>query len=135
MTALNEQIALAKIDGVTFHTYLETKEIVDDGIIVNKVTKDGDEYIVDTSEDIKIPATSVIIAVGQGALSNKVKNTKNIDTKEKGLVVATENGQTTRPGVYAAGDVVHGAKTVAEAVAAAKLVADEIDDYVKSLKK
>ena len=135
MTALNEQIALAKIDGVTFHTYLETKEIVDDGIIVNNVTKDGDEYIVDTSEDIKIPATSVIIAVGQGALSNIVKNTKNIDTKEKGLVVATENGQTTRPGVYAAGDVVHGAKTVAEAVAAAKLVADEIDDYVNSLKK
>lgn len=134
MTALKEQIALAKIDGVTFHTMLETKQIVDDGVIVNNVVLKDGEYVVNEENPIKIPATSVLVAIGQGALSNIVKNTKNIDTKEKGLVVATENGQTTRPGVYAAGDVVTGAKTVAEAVAATKLVADEIDEYVKNLK-
>lgn len=135
MTALHEQIELAKIDGVTFHYYLETKQIVDDGVIVNPVKVDGDNIIEDISSQYKIPATSVLIAIGQGALSNIVKNTKNIDTQEKGLVVATEKGQTTRPGVYAAGDVVSGAKTVAQAVAATKLVADEIDEYIKSLKK
>lgn len=135
MTALHEQIDLAKIDGVTFHYFLETKKIVDDGVIVNPVNLVNDEYVVDETKEKKIDATSVIIAIGQGALSNIVKNTKNIDTKEKGLVVATENGQTTRPGVYAAGDVVSGAKTVAEAVAATKMVADEMDAYIKSLKK
>lgn len=135
MTALHEQIALAKIDGVTFHTYLETKQIVDDGIIVQPVIKTEEGYIVDETKQSKIEATSVIIAIGQGALSNIVKNTKNIDTKEKGLVMATENGQTTRPGVYAAGDVVTGGKTVAEAVAATKIVADEIDEYIKGLGK
>lgn len=135
MTALKEQIALAKVDGVTFNTYLETKQILEDGIIVEKVIKQDDEYLIDHSEQIKIPSTSVIIAIGQGALSNIVNNTKNIDTKEKGLVVATINGQTTRPGVYAGGDVVSGAKTVAQAVAAAKLVAEEIDEYVQNLGK
>lgn len=135
MTALDEQISLAKVDGVQFHTFLETKQILDDGIIVNPVIEENGEYKVDSSKEIKIESTSVIIAIGQGALSNIVNNTKNIDTKEKGLVVATQNGQTTRPGVFAAGDVVSGAKTVAQAVAAAKLVADEMDDYVKSLAK
>ena len=113
MTALKEQIALAKIDGVTFHYFLETKKIVDDGVIVNPVKIVDGHYVEDESKQHKISATSVLIAVGQGALSNIVKNTKNIDTQEKGLVVATEKGQTTRPGVYAAGDVVSGAKTVA----------------------
>ena len=134
MTALKEQIALAKIDGVTFHYFLETKKIVDDGVIVNPVKIVDGHYVEDESKQHKISATSVLIAVGQGALSNIVKNTKNIDTQEKGLVVATEKGQTTRPGVYAAGDVVSGAKTVAEAVAATKLVADEMDEYIQSIK-
>jgi len=133
MTALAEQIELAKLDGVKFHTLLETRKIQDDCVVVSPVTKTENGFVV-SEEETTIPSTSVLIAVGQGALSNIVSNTKNIETKEKGLVIAKENGQTTRPGVYAAGDVVSGAKTVAEAVAAAKLVADEIDAYVQSLK-
>jgi len=135
MTALQEQIALANIDGVNFHTMLEVKEIVDDGVILNPVIKDGDNYIVQKDKEIKMESSSVLIAIGQGALSNIVSNTKDIDTKEKGLVVATTKGETTRPGVYAGGDVVSGAKTVAQAVAAAKMVAEEINQYVMSLKK
>ena len=79
----------------------------------------------------KIPADSVIIAIGQGAQTNIVKNTKQIDTNQKGLIEADKKGATTRPGVYAAGDVVSGARTVVEAVAATKLAAEEIDKYVK----
>lgn len=133
MTAHREQIALAKLDGVTFRTNLQTIRIEDDGVIVSPVVHEDNILKVDSSKEEKIDSTSVVISVGQGALSNIVNNTKEINTKEKGLVVATYNGQTTRPGVFAAGDVVSGQKTVAEAVAASKLVADEIDDYVKSL--
>jgi glutamate synthase (NADPH/NADH) small chain len=35
-------------------------------------------------------------------------------------------------GVFASGDVVTGARTVVEAVASAKQVAQTIDDYIKS---
>ena len=39
-------------------------------------------------------------------------------------------GRTSRPGVFASGDVVTGAKTVVEAVKVSHKVADAIDDYV-----
>ena len=65
-------------------------------------------------------------------MNNIVKNTKQIDTTQKGLIQTTSRGATTREGVYAAGDVVSGAKTVVEAVAATKHVADEIDEYIKN---
>lgn len=132
MTALKEQIALAKLDGVTFRTNLQTIKIEDDGLIVSPVINQNGKLSYNPEVNSKIESTSVIIAIGQGALSNIVNNTKAIDTKEKGLVVASNKGQTTRPGVFAAGDVVSGQKTVAEAVAAAKLVAQEIEDYINN---
>ena len=137
VTALKEELMLAEVDGVKMNYYLNTTKIEADGIIVEPVLKieneDGTiEYKNDTENAYKFPASSVIIAIGQGALSNIVKNTKQIDTTQKGLIQTTTGGATTRPGVYAAGDVVSGAKTVVEAVAATKLVAEEIDQYIKS---
>ena len=84
----------------------------------------------------KINASSVIIAIGQGAQSNIVKNTgENINTTKKGLIETSSKGLTTREGVFAAGDVVSGARTVVEAVAATKLVAEEIENYILNRKK
>ena len=134
MTALNEQIQLAKVDGVTILPNIETLQIFDDHVLVAPVKKSGENYVVEEEKKYEIKASSVIIAIGQGAFSNIVNNTKNIDTQAQGLVVATNNGQTTRDGVFAGGDVVSGAKTVAQAVAAAKVVADEMDRYVQSKK-
>ena len=72
---------------------------------------------------------SIIIAIGQGPQSNIVSTSKDIDTNKRGLIQTTMNGETTRDGVFAAGDVVYGAKTVVEAVAVSKMVAKEIEDY------
>ena len=136
VTALKEELELAEVDGVHMNYYLNTTKIEDDGIIVEPVLKkeneDGSiEYINDSSNSYKIPASSVIIAIGQGPLANIVKTSKQIDTNKRGLIEANAKGQTTREGVFAAGDVVSGAKTVVDAVAATKLVAEEIDSYVK----
>ena len=43
------------------------------------------------------------------------------------------DGRTTRPGVFAGGDAVKGARTVVEAVAMAKDVAVAMDEYMKAL--
>ena len=40
-------------------------------------------------------------------------------------------GETTHPGIFAAGDVVLGAKTVVAATAYAKVVADAMDQYMQ----
>ena len=136
VTALKEELDLAMVDGAKMNYYLNTIKIEDDGIIVEKIEKveheDGTvEYVIDHDHPFKMPSSAVIIAIGQGAQTNIVKNTKQIDTNQKGLIEADKKGATTRPGVYAAGDVVSGARTVVEAVAATKLAAEEIDKYVK----
>lgn len=137
VTALEEELNLAIVDGVKMNYYLNTVKIEDDGIIVEpvieRVNDQGEkEYFNDSEHAYKMHATSIIIAIGQGALTNIVKNTKSIDTNKKGLIETTHGGATTREGVYAAGDVVSGAKTVVEAVAATKKVAEEIDTYIKT---
>ncbi|MDE5566039.1 MAG: NAD(P)-dependent oxidoreductase [Anaeroplasmataceae bacterium] len=137
VTALEEELMLAEVDGVKMNYYLNTIKIEPDGIIVEPVLKVENEdgsisYKNDSEHPYKMYASSVIIAIGQGAQTNIVKNTKQIDTNQKGLIEASEKGATTRPGVYAAGDVVSGARTVVEAVAATKKVAEEIDQYIKN---
>ena len=78
-----------------------------------------------------INADSVIIAISQSPKNNIVSNTKNIDTNKYGLLVTDDEGHTTREGVFASGDVVTGAKTIVEAVANAKKVANSIEEYLK----
>ena len=136
VTALKEELQLAEVDGAKMRYYLNTIKIEADGIVVENVLKrtseDGTiEYYNDSEHPYKIYGSSVIIAIGQGAQTNIVKNTKQIDTNQRGLIETSEKGATTRPGVYAAGDVVSGAKTVVEAVAATKKVAEEIDEYIR----
>ena len=49
------------------------------------------------------------------------------------ILTVSEDGSTTREGVFAGGDAVMGARTVVEAVAIAKKVAESMDAYMKSL--
>ena len=71
--------------------------------------------------------------MSQGSESNLVKTTTGIETNQKGLLTVSEDGSTTREGVFAGGDAVMGARTVVEAVAIAKQVAESMDKYMKSL--
>jgi glutamate synthase (NADPH/NADH) small chain len=116
--------------------YLNTVKIEPDGIIVEPVIQkeleDGTiEYINDSENAYKFPSTSTIIAIGQGAQNNIVKTTDKLEANKRGLIQANERGITSRPGIFAAGDVVSGARTVVEAVKNTKIVAEEIDTYIK----
>ncbi len=51
------------------------------------------------------------------------------------LITTSDSGMTSREGVFASGDVVTGARTVAEAVRVSKTVADAIDNYVKNVSR
>ena len=109
-------------------------EIIDEGVIFIDTKKLDDErktmVNIEGSEKL-INADSVIIAISQSPKNNIVSNTKNIDTNKYGLLVTDDEGHTTREGVFASGDVVTGAKTVVEAVANAKKVANSIEEYLK----
>ena len=136
VTALKEELDLAIIDGIKMNYYLNTVRIEPDGIIVEPVIQkeleDGTiEYINDSENAYKFHSTSTIIAIGQGAQNNIVKTTDKLEANKRGLIQANERGITSRPGIFAAGDVVSGARTVVEAVKNTKIVAEEIDMYIK----
>lgn len=78
------------------------------------------------------PADSVIISISQGPANAIVNTTTGLDANERGLLIADDCGKTSRPGIFASGDVVQGSRTVVEAVAYSKRVAEAMHQYIQS---
>jgi len=75
---------------------------------------------------------TVIIAIGQGPNPLVQSTTKGLETNRKGNINAdSETGATSKPGVFAGGDIVTGAATVILAMGAGKKAAVAIDGYLK----
>jgi glutamate synthase (NADPH/NADH) small chain len=138
MTATKAEIRETKEDGVVFNLYLAPLEITSEGVIFIKTEKvvgeDGKETLrnIPGTEHL-YPCDSVIIAVSQAPQNNIVANTTGLETRF-GLLIADDEGRTTKEGVFASGDVVSGAKTVIEAVVHAKKVSETIDRYLQEKK-
>ena len=60
-----------------------------------------------------------------------MNTTEGLKATKNGLLETNEYGETTVEGIFASGDVVLGAKTVVEAVAYSKIVADAMDRYMQ----
>ena len=136
IAASASEVEYARIDGVKFITGVEPVEITDDGVIFVRVERDaeGNKKRIEGSEEL-YPASSTIIAVSQGPRNRIVSTTTGLDVNEKGLLVTNTFGKTTRDGIFAAGDVVLGARTVVEAVNYSKQVAEAMDAYLRGLKQ
>lgn len=134
VTASSTEFEYAKLDGVIFQYFKIATRISDGGPYFKDaiMDKDGNIEAVENSEKL-YPADSTIISIGQGPKNKIVSTTWGIDVNEQGLLVTDQFGMTTRTGIFACGDVVHGAKTVVEAVKYAKLVADAMDAYMERL--
>ncbi len=128
------EVEYAKYDGVEFVTGVEPVEITDDGTVFVRVerSEDGVKRRVEGTEKL-YPASSTIIAVSQGPRDRIVSTTTGLDVTERGLLVTNTYGKTTRDGIFAAGDVVRGARTVVEAVNYSKQVAEAMDEYLQRL--
>lgn len=134
LTASQYESSYAKLEGVEFIYNKCTLEIREDGVILadSQVGEDGKITPVPGTEKL-YPCTGVIVAVSQGAESNLIATTKDIDTSKSGLLTVDADGHTSRPGVFAAGDAASGARTVVEAVANSKRVAEAMHEYMQSL--
>jgi glutamate synthase (NADPH/NADH) small chain len=79
---------------------------------------------------------AVVIAIGQGPNPLVQSTTKGLTTNKKGNIIADpETGATSKPGVFAGGDIVTGAATVILAMGAGKKAAKAIDNYLKTKKQ
>ena len=128
-----KEVEYAKLDGVEFE-YLQTAiEIRDEGAIICDVEWTEDGKLVKKEETAKlVPADSIIISISQGPQDRIVNRDKELQVDDRGLLKTDANGETTMPGIFASGDVVTGAKTVVEAVKYSKMIADAMDEYVKT---
>ena len=140
MTALPGEIDGAVAEGIELQTLKAPSAIdVDEDYHVKGIwvtpqmvssIKDGRASVKPTGEDnIYIPCDVLIVAIGQ-----------NIETRhfeeagipvERGKIVTTPTGAFENlPGVFAGGDCASGPATVIKAIAAAKVVASNIDEFL-----
>lgn len=134
VAASEYEYSYAKLEGVQFEYNKRPVEILEEGVIFEDITEleDGTFEKVEGTEKL-YPSDSVIISIGQGPQSRLVNTTQGLEANEWGLLKADETGHTSRPGVFASGDVVNGARTVVEAVAHSKIVAESMHAYMQEL--
>ena len=134
IAASQYESSYAKLEGVNFEMMKVPVEILEDSVVFadSEFDEEGKLRPVAGSEK-RYPCTGVIVAVSQELGGSIVSGTADIGTKPSGLLVADEDGRTSRPGVFAAGDAAHGARTVVEAVANGKRVAEAMHAYMQSL--
>ena len=85
---------------------------------------------VGTGEFFDVPCDNLVIATGTSYSEEVVDTTTGIQKDRWGGIAAGEDGQTSRPGVFAGGDAVTGPKTVVQAMGAGKRAAVSIDKYL-----
>ena len=135
VAASKHEFSYAQLEGVQFEYNMAPVVIKDDGVIFKDVIENEDGTFTDVPDSTHFfPADSVIISISQGPQNRIVNTTQGLAADKRGLLVADETGHTTRPGIFASGDVVNGARTVVEAVAHSKIVAESMHQYMQSLK-
>lgn len=136
VAASQHEFSYAQLEGVEFEYNKAPVEITDDGVIFKDIIENEDNTFTDVPDSEKLyKADSVIISISQGPQNRIVTTTEGLQANKKGLLVADETGHTSRPGIFASGDVVNGARTVVEAVAHSKVVAESMHQYMQSLKE
>ncbi len=83
--------------------------------------------------EFRIPADTVVIAVGTGANPLIAQSAGDISVNKKKYIIADEKtGATSRKGVFAGGDIVTGSATVISAMGAGRRAAAAIGTYLKN---
>lgn len=136
VTASDYEVSYAKLEGIEFRYNKKPLEIFEDGVVFCDLEEAEDGTLTEIpGTEVKYPADSTIISISQGPCTTITDSTTGLQVNPRGLFVTNEVGETTRPGVFASGDAVKGARTVVEAVAYSKKVAEAMHEYMQSLPK
>ncbi|WP_026889941.1 FAD-dependent oxidoreductase [Lacrimispora aerotolerans] len=137
MTASIEEIEEGREEGIILHSGYSFLRITGDmkvqGVELQKVDKfyfdENRKAIIELIEGSQeiIPVDHVIFAVGQAPLGTEKLG---VELYHGSYVKVDSSFSTSLPGVYGAGDVVTGTKSVIEAIAAGRQSAIEMDRYL-----
>ncbi|HSF44098.1 MAG TPA: FAD-dependent oxidoreductase, partial [Thermoanaerobaculia bacterium] len=128
-------------EGLLLHTSLGPRAILGDGRVTGiefarcVAVFDSERRFnpqFDESHRAIIPCDTVILAIGQRAELEFLRPEDGIELTDRGLIkVDTETFQTSRPDVFAGGDVVLGPRLFIDAIASAQVAARGIHDYLR----
>ena len=82
--------------------------------------------------EFTLDVDTVIMSIGTSPNPLIKSTTAGLEVNRWGGIIVTEDGATTKEGVYAGGDAVTGAATVISAMGAGKVAAKAIDEYLKN---
>ena len=132
VAANSHEMAYAELDGAQFVFGKAIERITETGPVFKTSVIDENNKVVGYEEgEDQVEADSTIIAISQGPRNRLIRTTVGLEGSDKGLLIVDENEMTTREGVFAAGDVVHGSKTVVHAVEQAKKAAVAMIAYME----
>ena len=133
VTASSSEVAYAELDGAEFVFGMQIERLTNEGPVFKKAIFDENDKIVGyEDEPVLVHADSTVISISQVPRGKLVRTTEGLFAGERGTLLVDENYMTTRPGVFAAGDVVSGAKTVVHAVDGAKKAAEAMIRYMEA---
>lgn len=132
IAASDHEVDYARLDGAEFVFGHAIEKITQEGPVFRIAIFDEDDKVVGYEEELRqVKADSVIVAVSQAPKNKLILTTAGLEGNDKGLLITDENGMTTREGVFAAGDVVHGSRTVVAAADEAKRTAQAMMRYME----
>ena len=134
VTASSSEVAYAELDGAEFVFGMQIERITDEGPVFKRAIFDEDDQIIGyEDEPVQVHADSTVISISQVPRRKLVRTTEGLFAGERGTLLVDDNYMTTKPGVFAAGDVITGAKTVVHAVDGAKKAAEAMIRYMEAL--
>lgn len=144
MTAIRSEISLAKEQGVMFWIQADPKRILKGSqkqvkgiecleVKLGSPDKSGRKRPIPVKgTEFQLDVDVVIGAIGQ-KVDNRLLKSLGVATHPDGTAKMNENGETSRPGVFVAGDVTSGGATVIQAIAEGCTAATHIDQYLKKV--
>ena len=130
--ASEHEMEYAALDGAEFTYGKYIQRITPQGPVFRQTVLDEEGRPIGAEgEDELVPADTTIIAINQRPKDKLVNTTHGLKASERGLLIVDENSMTTREGVFAAGDVVHGSLTVVHAVRDARLAAEAMMRFME----
>lgn len=147
LPARAEEVAHAEEEGIKFlllqsptnfigddNGWLQEVEVVD--MQLGETDQSGRRHpIAVEGSEHRISIDTAVIAIGQTPNPLIRKTTSGLDTDKRGCIITDEQGATSKPFVYAGGDVVTGAATVILAMGAGKKAAAAIHKELQSKEK
>jgi len=142
MPARREEVHHAKEEGVRFELQTAPVRIIGDEngwvkalecvrMDMSEPDESGRRRPVEVKgSNFELEADVIIVAVGTGPNPLVPQGTKNLVLTKRGYIEADETGKTSRPGVYAGGDIVTGSATVISAMGAGRKAAAAMQEYL-----